>query len=374
MFRLGLIINPAAGIGGPLGLKGSDCLPDDMSRNNDRAGQRVGVMIAHLATGCGIDINDVVFYCYEGLMGMSALAESGFTAHSIGRPGSLKTSADDTKAAAQCLRELPVDLILFAGGDGTARDICALVADSIPVLGIPAGVKMHSGVYAVSPTAAAEIVAALVHHQLVDISSAEVRDIDEAAFRGGIVRSKFYGELLVPRLGHFLQHTKVSGQEVEALVLDDIAADVIESMTADTLYLIGPGTTPLAVTQAMGLAGTLLGFDAVLDRQILAQDLNEQQMLALLAEHHGPVKILITAIGGQGHILGRGNQQLSPLVLKKAGLDSVQILATKTKLKQLQGRPLLVDSGDRQLDLLIAGYKRVITGYHDSVMFAVEAA
>ena len=369
MFTLGLIINPLAGIGGPLALKGSDgaaIVAEAHSRGTSlRAPQRAIEALQVIAA-----ISEINVVGFAGPMGADIAQAVGLPFETIGAASS-PSSAADTIAAAKALTKQGVDLILFAGGDGTARDIFEAVGTNYPVLGIPAGVKMHSGVYAVSPQAAGEIVKLLITGQLVDIGLAEVRDIDEERFRQGVVSSRFYGELLVPRQGRFLQQVKSSGREVEELVLQDIAADIIESMEDDCLYLIGPGTTPGAVTQELGLANTLLGFDAVLNRQLVAADLDEHTMFQLVQQHQPAVKVLITATGGQGHIIGRGNQQLSPRIIRAIGLDNLIILATKTKITELQGRPLQVDSNDAELDRALSGYRQVITGYHDAVIYPV---
>lgn len=367
MFKLGLIINPLAGIGGPLALKGSDgkaIVAEALSRGaKPRSPGRA--IEALKAIGSQVKVLGL-----SGAMGGDIAQAVGLPFEAIGESSS-PSSAEDTKAAAISLKEQGVDLILFAGGDGTARDILEAVGSDYPVLGIPAGVKMHSGVYAVSPQAAGEIVKLLIGGQLVDIGLAEVRDIDEERFRQGIVTSYFYGELLVPREGRFLQQVKSSGREVEAIALQDIAADIVESMEDDLLYIIGPGTTPRAVMEELGLENTLLGFDALLNSKSVGTDLDEQALFKLVQQHQLAVKIIITAIGGQGHIIGRGNQQLSPRTIRAAGLDNVIILATKTKITELQGRPLQVDSNDPALDQELAGYRKVITGYHDAIMYPV---
>lgn len=365
--HLGVIVNPLAGIGGPVGLKGSDgeeIVTEALARGaRQRAQTRTAQALAVLADCAG----QVRITCLDGAMGGDAVAAAGLSWQSLGATPAT-TGAGDTQATAQALRARGVDLILFAGGDGTARDMVAAVGDSLPVLGIPAGVKMHSGCYAVSPQGAGEILLRLVRAGLVDIGLCEVRDIDEQAFRQGTVRTRFYGELLVPRVGQFLQQVKSSGREVEELVIQDIGADLVESMLPDCLYLVGPGTTPSGFMQELGLENSLLGIDAVVNGDLVGSDLGEHQILALLDEYP-QARIVVTAIGGQGHVFGRGNQQLSAEVLRRVGADNLIIVASKTKLTELAGRPLLLDTGDPALDRALAGYRPVRTGYHDAVVY-----
>jgi predicted polyphosphate/ATP-dependent NAD kinase len=367
VFKLGLIINPLAGVGGSVALKGSD--GEDTARTalalgaEPKAGIRT---LQALDVLKGLDI-DLVTYPAE--MGEAVARQAGFTPQVIGSIQSGATSANDTIQAAQDLVNYGVDLVLFAGGDGTARNICAAIAEEVPVLGIPAGVKIHSGVYAVTPKAAGEIIAMLVKGELVTLGDQEVRDIDEVAFREGRVRAKYYGDLLVPQEHRYLQQVKNGGKESEALVLDDIAADIIERMEPDTYYVMGSGSTVAAVMEQLGLPNTLLGVDLIKDNQLVAADCTAAQLLDLTEGE--PCQVVITLIGGQGHIIGRGNQQLSPALLMRLGKQNIHVIATKTKLKALEGRPLIVDSGDPELNHQLSGVIPVITGYHDSVLYRV---
>ncbi|MFT6578899.1 MAG: putative polyphosphate/ATP-dependent NAD kinase [Zhongshania sp.] len=379
MFKLGLIVNPLAGLGGPLGMKGSDGLDlsevpsGDLGRSTARA-LRCLARIASSQSG------QLTVYGFAGEMSAQAASgdESdrvGLTFVSVGNAADRsKTTPADTQGAALTLLNHGVDLLLFVGGDGTARDIYSAVGTQVPCLGVPAGVKMHSGVYAVSPESAADIVLALMAGGLVELSEQEVRDIDEDAFRAGSVRSKYFGELLVPSIGGFLQHVKSGGREQEELVLADIADHIIESMDPNTLYIIGPGSTTAAVMAQLGLANTLLGFDAIASSALQGGDLNAEQLATLIAGHSGPIKAIITAIGGQGHILGRGNQQLTPALIRAIGRENFIVIATKTKITALEGRPLLVDSNDPVLDIEWQGYIQVVTGYRDVVMYRVSAS
>jgi len=370
MFKLGLIVNPLAGIGGPVGLKGSDGA-ETVSEAFARGGKKRAPQRARRALELLANYREKLeLYCFSGEMGEEEARGAGFEPIVVGHCG-VETTAADTEAAAQALQQRGVDLILFVGGDGTARDICRAAGAGQPVLGVPSGVKMHSGVYAVSPEAAGEIVKLLIDGQLVSIREQEVRDIDEEAFRQGVVKAKYYGDLLVPEEGRFLQQVKNGGREVEELVLADIAAELIENMEEGTLYVVGPGSTTRAVMEELGLDNTLLGVDLVLNQQVLANDVSGPELEQALEEHSGPMRAILTVIGGQGHLLGRGNQQLTPKVLRRLGKENIDVIATKTKILTLNGRPLLVDSNDPELDKAFEGYIRIITGYRDYIMYPV---
>lgn len=371
MLRIGLLVNPYAGIGGAVGLKGSDgaAIRDEAlargakPRAVDRAHRALSVLDA--------GHREVRVYCWEGAMGSDALAGLELPFEIIGRPAADPTTADDTARAAQDLAACELDVLVFAGGDGTARDILDAVGDKVAVLGIPSGVKMHSAVYAVSPEAAGELLLRLATAGLVNVQLREVRDIDEDAFRQGVVKARFYGELLTPEEGHFLQRTKVGGVESEELVVEDIAADIVESMLPGRIYLVGSGSTTAAIMEQLGLPNTLLGVDAICDGAVLLTDASESDLLKLLEQQDKPAEIIVTAIGGQGHIFGRGNQQFSPEVIRRVGLDNITVVASKGKIKGLEGQPLLVDTNDPELDRELCGYRRIITGYHDAILYPV---
>lgn len=367
---LGLIVNPWAGIGGPVGLKGSD--------NRELVAEALGNGAERRAAGraqrCLKQLHQVqgekltVLTC-SGQMGEREARAAGFNPQVHFSCDDAASQAADTQQAARALMKAGVDLLLFVGGDGTARDVCAAVGENLPVLGIPSGVKMHSGVFAISPEGAAQVVLSMMSGELVDLRLQQVRDIDEAALRQGVVNSRFYGEMQVPECGHFVQTTKDGGREVEELVLDDIAADLRERLEPDAYYLVGAGTTPRALMDELKLPNTLLGVDVVCNEEVVAADVSGQQLEALLQNFEGKVVIILSITGGQGSLIGRGNQQLTPQVLKRAGRDNVWVLATKSKIRALGGRPLLMDSNDMALDADWKGYIPVITGYHDQILY-----
>lgn len=373
IFRIGLVVNPFAGLGGSVALKGSDGAETAAKalalgatpKAAERVKQALRVILPYQ--------EQVTFMTGAGNLGADILESLGFTYDIAYKAEQETTTAADTRALAKHIGATKsVDILLFAGGDGTARDICAVYPLEQPVLGIPAGVKIHSGVYAISPTAAGKVLEQMLSGQLTTVTQADVMDIDEDAFRQGTVRARRYGEMLVPAELRYVQAVKMGGKESDELVLADIAADVIEGMDDDTMYVMGSGSTVAAIMEELGLENTLLGVDVVVQQQLVASDVTALQLEQLIQQHNGPVQLVITVIGGQGHILGRGNQQLSPNVIRLIGKDNIHVVATKAKLQALGQRPLVVDTGEPELDAELAGLIRVTTGYHDEVFVRVE--
>ncbi len=370
-FKLGVLVNPYAGIGGALALKGSDgpaIRQQALSMGAKQQAQgksRLALLELHELK------EQIHIYTASGDMGESLAVDMGF-AHSVMYvPEHAQTEGLDSELAAQALVDSDVDLILFAGGDGTARNICQVVGMSIPVLGVPAGCKIHSGVYAITPQAAGRVVKQVIQGQLVNVHEAQVMDIDEQLFRQGKVKAKPYGDMLVPSELQYVQAVKMGGKESDELVLDDIAAYIIETMQEypEHIFVMGSGSTVAHIMQSLGLENTLLGVDLVQNEDLLASDVTSEQLLAYTLEQ--PTKLIITLIGGQGHILGRGNQQLSPEFIRRVGKQNILLVATKAKLSSLASRPLIVDSGDLALNQELSGLITVHTGYRDQVLYQV---
>ncbi|WP_417688670.1 ATP-NAD kinase family protein [Pseudidiomarina sp.] len=375
-FRLGLVVNPAAGLGGSVALKGSDGV-DTANKARElgaepKAPKRAAQALAELSKQ---QLACKILTGADGL-GEESCAQAGLPCEVIYR-GNTPSTAEDTKATVQALVAAGVDLLLFAGGDGTARDVFSVVPEEQPVLGIPAGVKIHSGVYAVSPRAAGKVVVQMLQGQLTTVTHADVMDIDETAFRAGTVRAKRYGEMLVPAELRYVQAVKMGGKESNELVLADIAADIVERMEDEQLYIMGSGSTVAAVMEELGLENTLLGVDVVKNGELVASDVTARQLEQLVISENQPAHLIVTVIGGQGHIFGRGNQQLSAALLahllETKGKEAIWVVATKAKLQQLDGKPLLVDTGDAEVDDQLCGLMRVTTGYHDEVFMQVDA-
>ncbi len=371
--KVGLIINPLAGLGGSVALKGSDgCSSLAMELGaQPKAQGRVEQALSEL-----VEYKSYIeFFCPPGLMGGDLLNQMGFQITEVGLEDSScelgGTTADDTRSAVAALVTHDIDLLVFAGGDGTARDICAVLPEGIPVVGIPAGVKIHSAVYAINPQAAGALLLEMLKGELVNLRMSDVRDIDEEAFRSGVVKAKLFGEMLVPEEGRYVQMMKCGGIEKEEWVVADIAAEMVERMEDDVLYIIGSGATTQAIMDNLGLENTLLGVDLVMNHELVESDVSESKILNALADADES-QLIISVIGGQGHIFGRGNQQLSPKVIRLLGRDRIQVLATKTKIKTLDGRPMLVDTGDIALDKELCGWYRVVSGYQDEIVYPVS--
>ncbi len=368
--RIGLIVNPVAGIGGPLALKGSDdpALVEAARRAGAQpaAPARALEALRVLARGGA----PPVLLAAPGAMGAEPAAAAGLAYEVVGRARPA-TTAEDTRAAARAMADAGVDLLLFAGGDGTAVDVLAAVGDRVAVLGIPAGVKMHSAVFAITPRHAGELARAVADGRPRPLADAEVADIDEDALRAGSIAPRLHGFLRVPVAPALVQGGKARSGPGEAAAQAGIAARVVEHLlVAPRLCLVGPGTTTAAILGAVGLTKTPLGVDVLRGRELVAADADEAALLRLVGD--GPATVVVTPVGGQGFLLGRGNQQLSPRVLRAAGLDGLVVVATEAKLAALRGAPLRVDTGDAALDRELAGFARVVTGYGRETVYRIE--
>lgn len=366
---LGVLVNPYAGLGGSVALKGSDGAETRNEALRRGAKPQAPARMARCLKVLAQTQRPIQILTWAGDMGENPCREAGLAYRVLGQAPRL-SEPGDSKKAARTLCDAGAELLLFAGGDGTARDLVDAVGLTTPVLGVPAGCKMHSAVYAVNPEAAGQLLARLAAGDPVALEQAEVRDIDEEAFRRGVVQARHYGELNVPAESRYLQQVKSGGPAVEDLVVTEVAAWVADSLDDDSYYLMGSGSTVAVVMEQLGLDNTLLGVDLVRDHDIVGHDLGAQQLLEAIGD--APAKAVITVIGGQGHLFGRGNQQFSPALIRRLGKANIQILATRAKLDALEGRPLLVDTGDAALDRELCGLWPVTTGYEDQVLYRVS--
>jgi predicted polyphosphate/ATP-dependent NAD kinase len=353
---IGLIVNPVAGMGGSVGLKGTD--GEMFAKALEMGAEPVSPARTREFLSYLTCIDQIRLLVAPGPMGADHAAALGLPYEIIGALAGQATP-EDTKAIAREMLNAGAQLIAFAGGDGTARDMADAVDLKVPVIAIPSGVKVYSSVFAYSPRAAAELLDAFVAG--TDQNEEEVLDIDEDAFRAGRVESRHYGFMLVPEVARLLQAGKhssgMSGSTAEAK--QEIAAAVVEEMQSQVLYLLGSGTTIRAIADKLDVEKTLLGIDAVIDGKLVGSDLNERGILELL-DRFPRVIIIVTPLGGNGFIFGRGNKQFTPQVLHRVGRDNIVVVANRDKLLELAC--LRVDTGDPELDETLAGHVDVIVG------------
>ena len=354
MLTVGFLVNPVAGMGGSVGLKGTD---DAMYERALELGA------APVSPGRSEDflraIRDpgrLTLLAAPDAMGEREVTEAGLPCRVVGSLDGPSSAADTRRIAGEMV-QAGADIIVFAGGDGTARDVFDAVGVRVPVIGIPSGVKIYSAAFAYSPRAAAALLDAFSED--AELREEEVLDIDEDAFRQGRVIAKHYGFLLVPADSTLVQRGK-SAAGASREVLEELALAAIDEFEPGVLYLLGSGTTLRAVGDALGIQKTLLGIDAVLDGVLVGSDLNERAILELL-DNHSRAAIVVTPLGGNGFLFGRGNKQLTPAVLRRVGTENVLVVAHRDKLLSLDA--LHVDTGDAELDATIAGYIDVLVGH-----------
>lgn len=369
MHLLGFVVNPIAGMGGRVGLKGTDnVLEEAIERGAEPVSGKRALQMLRTLIKARDQYNrelPIKWLTVSGNMGAHILEEAGFTEdeYEIVYHCPDETTREDTQNACSAFQDKNVELIVFCGGDGTARDIYEVVDASVPMLGIPSGVKMHSGVFGVNPQSAAEVILAFIEGTL-SISEVEIMDLDEELYRKGEWTIKLHGIAQTPFEAAYIQSAKmmIKGPSEEESK-KEIAEYITEEMEEDTLYILGPGSTLKTIGETLGIEKTLLGIDAVFNKKLVLKDGNEKDLLTLLSDHD-KVRLIVSPIGAQGFILGRGNLQLSPDVLKRIGLGNIIVVATPAKLQQLDA--LRVDTQDKELDeaFLEKKYMRVIMGYH----------
>ena len=359
MKRLGFIVNPIAGMGGAVGLKGTDG-KEILEKAVGLGAKPVAPARAEMFLSTLNAIwKDFVLISGAGLMGETEAQNSGFGCKVFGEKRE-QTSKQDTMETAKQIVDEGVDLLVFCGGDGTARDVLNAVDKKVPVLGVPTGVKMHSAVFAVDPKAAARITARFLSGQL-PLWEAEVMDIDEEAFRQGRVSARLHGYVLTPYEPRLIQVAKIASPMTQSDLRNQaaLAVYIIEKMEEDVVYVISAGTTTRTIGDLLDEKKTLLGVDIFKNKKIVARDVNEKQILEAIKGE--TVKVVVTPIGGQGFIFGRGNQQISPEVIQQVGKDNIIVIATENKMKNLKA--LKVDTGDPDLDASFRGKITVITDY-----------
>ena len=378
MPRLGLLANPDAGLGGRLGLKGSDGQAEYARSQGaeDRSGPRMRAMLDHFLAIGGDGLEDCHWATSDGRMGTDWIPE-GIKNIDCVHSSTGTTSAEDTYTAISSLLDSEIDLLVYAGGDGTTRDIVAALAEygapELPVIGVPTGVKMHSGCFASSPKAAAEVLASWITGDLL-VASTEVLDLDEDLYRQGKWVVRIYAEVMTPSSPRWMQGAKMRVEASgEGEIVEGIAEHIEETLVEeDRLILWGSGGTLRSIGELIGFELTTLGIDATRGSEQVGTDINEREILEILDSHLGPVTLLLSPMGGQGFLIGRGNLQLSPSVLSKVGVDGILGVVTPAKLLTL--RSLRIETGEEELDSLFSEkkYLKVLQGYRTTRVLPVS--
>ena len=371
--RLGLIVNPVAGMGGSVGLKGTDgnLAAEAMSLGAEPlASPRAAVALSQLVqAGANVE----VLTC-SGPMGAEAARRSGLDPVVVYEVAEGATTALDSRAGAMRIIERQPDLMLFAGGDGTARDLLDVVGVSTPLLGVPAGVKMHSAVFAATARAAGDVacsyLAAADRESL--LRDAEIMDREPSPTLDAALSPRLYGMVRTPSVSFLVPGAKSSSRVTDQAALAGAIRRVARLMGDGRLSLLGPGSTMQRVKRECGFEGSPLGIDAVNGGRRVGADLNERQILDLLG--NAPARIVVSVVGGQGFLFGRGNQPLSKRVIRRVGLDHIVVLSSLEKLASLAERCLLVDTGEAGLDEALAGYLKVFVSEMKTVMMPVRSA
>jgi len=365
--KIGFIVNPIAGMGGRVGLKGTDgVLKEALARGaKPLAPLRAEKFLLELKQY----ENETSFQLLTcpGIMGEEEAIAAGFKPETLPMKIKAETTAEDTKRAVRLSAEAKVDLIVFVGGDGTARDVydaMKTVSEKIPVLGVPSGVKMYSGIFAISPQDAAEVVVAFAK-ETASMADFEIMDADEEAIRSDSFAVKLYGFLRGPFLPLRVQASKQLTRQTFDEHENQMASArfVVEEMMPDATYILGPGTTVKCVADLLGIEKTLLGVDLYHNGRVV-KDVNEKRILREVDDWR-KTWIIVSPIGRQGMLFGRGNQQISPEIIRRVGKNHVIVVATRNKVQSLDGGVLHVDTGDAEVDEMLRGYIRVVTDYKE---------
>lgn len=358
------MINPIAGMGGSVGLKGTDggAYLEALKRGAKPVAPRRALEFLN-----SVEARNFELYTAPGIMGYDVAVNSRSRENIAGVVGKIKepTTREDTVNIAREMSQI-VELIVFVGGDGTAGDIYEAIGASIPVIGVPSGVKMYSAVFALNPRSAAKLLEMYLKG-LTKLVEREVVDADEDSIRRDVISLRLRGYLLVPVYEGYVQESKsVYSSQDEEDNKQAIARYIVENMEPGIPYILGPGTTVKAICKALGLQCTVLGVDVILDKMLLVRDAWERDLLEVL-DRFNRAKVIVTPIGKQGFIFGRGNQQISSRVLSRLSRDDIIVVATRSKAGEI--KYLLVDTGDRALDEALSGYYKVLVDYNTYAVF-----
>jgi len=373
---VGLLVNPIAGMGGRVGLKGTDGVVEEAIKRGalpvapSRAREFLEALMLQFKNPSMLDL----LVC-PAQMGEDMSRATGIKHRVIKLKVSEKTTSKDTASCVRTLYAEGVRLLVFVGGDGTARDILDVIKEDdledLLVLGVPSGVKMYSGIFVVNPSDAAEVVG-LVSDGGAGTAEFEIMDADEDAFREDRFIIKLYGYLKGPSVPARFQGAKQASPETvdEHEAQEAIARYIIEQMIPEGTYILGPGTTVKTIAEKLEIKKTTLGVDVYQDGQVF-NDVNEARIIKLVKDF-AKTWIIVSPIGHQGMLFGRGNQQISPGVIERVGRDHIFVLSTPAKLKGIEGETFKVDTGDARVDTILRGYIRVITDYNEIRLVKVE--
>ncbi len=372
---IGFLINPIAGLGGRVGLKGTDGIADKARAKGAKpiAPHRALAFLQRLRKSLPNSKKITLITC-PSPMGAEEISAVGLKAEVLPLKLDEETSAADTKLAVQGFLKKGVQLIVFVGGDGTARDILDVLTDdsSVLVLGVPAGVKMYSGIFAFSPEAAAHVVIDWIQGE-TQVQDFEIMDADEEAIRQDQFMVKLYGYLKGPLVPARMQGSKMVTPDSidERQNQEAVARTVIEIMEEGGSYIFGPGTTVKTIAELLDVEKTLLGVDLYQGGEMFL-DVNEQQLLELVPDFLN-AWIVVSPIGHQGILFGRGNQQISPNIIRKIPPEQIIVVATQSKVNNLAERGLHIDTGDPEIDKTLSGYIRVLVDYRTWRMIRVNS-
>jgi predicted polyphosphate/ATP-dependent NAD kinase len=370
--KLGFIVNPIAGMGGRVGLKGTDGVLKEAIAKGAKpvAPKRAGEFLQKLRENMEAAIE--VLTC-PSIMGEKEAKTASFSVQVLPMKIGKETSAEDTKTAVKLLIAAKVDLMVFVGGDGTARDIFDAMkcCGEVPVLGVPSGVKMYSGIFAVNPLDAVDVVLAFAGNQ-AEMAEFEIMDADEKAIRSDSFSVKLYGFLKGPFVPMRIQGSKqVSPETVDEKENQTaIARFIIEGIKPEATYILGPGTTVKRIAELLDVKKTVLGVDIYKNGKVIL-DVNEEVILKEVKDWQN-TWIIVSPIGHQGILLGRGNQQIAPEIIKHVGKQRIIVAATKNKLQSIDGSTLRVDTGDAETDNMLKGYIKVVTDYREWRLMPVQ--
>lgn len=370
MKKIGLLINPIAGMGGRVGLKGTDGA-DIIKLAQERGAIPESSTKAIKALKQLLPLRDeLLFLVAQGSMGEMAVREVGLRYDVVYEAGAETHSVDSIQLLDK-FRAMDVELVLFAGGDGTAGDVAKGIGLSIPVVGIPTGVKIHSPVFAITPEAAGQLALDYLTDSVLGLIEKEVIDIEETAFRRDEIVTEVFGYLTVPDNEAQLQNLKSPSPQDEADAQVSAALQVIDEMEDGVYYIVGSGSTTSRVLEELGIIGTQLGVDIIKDGELVAKDVYETEIMTIIGDQ--PTKLIVTPMGGQGYLFGRGNQQLSDKVLARIEKKDIIIVSTHGKINTLYGRPLWVYTGDAAIDEKLSGYYKIVLGYGRYAIYKVTA-